>query len=232
MGKPLAVLNKWGEEPSDGAIYKTALVTFKKNKAVEKALALSGGMLGDRQVIVGLNTRPPPQRKQAVGSCRVFVGNLPFNADDAAVRSHFASCGKVLFVRFATTKTKGAKAKSHHAAEIPAGYAFVIFEDPDGRGAAAHAAIALDGSMLCERTISVAPAVEKSRPSADEGEKRGKGRPPRARRPGAARDGGEGLDRERKRLRPAEWRHDKTTGLTAPRPKKQQARDGSGSSDE
>ena len=46
------------------------------------------------------------------------------------VRSHFASCGKVLFVRFATTKTKGAKAKSHHAAEIPAGYAFVIFEDP------------------------------------------------------------------------------------------------------
>ena len=49
------ICRRWGEEPSDGAIYKTALVTFKKNKAVEKALALSGGMLGDRQVRFGLS---------------------------------------------------------------------------------------------------------------------------------------------------------------------------------
>jgi len=41
---------RWGEEPSDGTIYETALVTFKKNKACEKAVALSGGTLGDRQV--------------------------------------------------------------------------------------------------------------------------------------------------------------------------------------
>ena len=45
------------------------------------------------------------------------------------VRAHFAPCGKVLFVRFATTASKASKRK-RETDEIPAGYAFVIFADP------------------------------------------------------------------------------------------------------
>ena len=50
VGKPTSVLNKWGEEPENGRIYELALVTFKKNKAVQRALGLSGSYLGDREV--------------------------------------------------------------------------------------------------------------------------------------------------------------------------------------
>ena len=201
VGKPVSIRNKWGEEPDDGSIYETALVTFKKNKAVEKAVALSGGTIGDRQVLVGINSRPPPVKKQACRSCRVFVGNLPFNADDAAVRAHFSSCGKVLFVRFATTASQASKRKKE-TEEIPAGFAFVIFADPDGKASAAHAALGLNGSMLYEREVSVAPAVEHTREASSRKTKGGGG------------------EQEAKRLRPSEWRHDKATGLTAPRPKK------------
>ena len=61
-GKPTAILNKWGEEPVGGAIYEVALVTFKKNKACEKAIALSGGDLDGRPLVIGLNTKPPARR--------------------------------------------------------------------------------------------------------------------------------------------------------------------------
>ena len=53
VGKPTSVLNKWGEEPPDGRVYELALVTFKKNKAVQRALGLSGSYLSDREVATG-----------------------------------------------------------------------------------------------------------------------------------------------------------------------------------
>lgn len=201
-GKPTAILNKWGEEPVGGAIYEVALVTFKKNKACEKAIALSGGDLDGRPLVIGLNTKPPARRGVACGSCRVFVGNLAFEADDAAVRAHFASCGSVQFVRFAT--------KTGADGERQAGYAFVIFSDPDGRAAAVDAALALDGTTLCDRAISVAPAVQQPKRNATKGQ---------GRRKSSGQPGGDGGG-ETKRLRPAAWRHDPKTGLTAPRPKK------------
>jgi len=75
----------------------------------------------------------------------------------------------------------------------------------DGKAAAAHAALSLNGSLLCEREVSVAPAVEHKRDAGGSG--------------GKNKGGGEGEEKVR-RLRPSEWRHDKATGLTAPRPKK------------
>lgn len=75
-GKPLSVLNKYGEPPADGALHEVALVTFKKNKAVDKALALSGAELSGRIVVIGINTRPPRPRNGAQSSVRAFVGNL------------------------------------------------------------------------------------------------------------------------------------------------------------
>lgn len=58
VGKPTSVLNKWGEDPVDGRIYELALVTFKKNKAVQRALGLSGSYLGDREVASGTSSHP------------------------------------------------------------------------------------------------------------------------------------------------------------------------------
>ena len=58
VGKPTSVLNKWGEEPENGRIYELALVTFKKNKAVQRALGLSGSYLGDREVAAGTSSHP------------------------------------------------------------------------------------------------------------------------------------------------------------------------------
>lgn len=74
-GKPSIIANKHGEE-TQGDLHELVLVTFKKNKAVDKALALSGQQLSGRTVVVGLNTRPPRPRGEAQSSVRVFVGNL------------------------------------------------------------------------------------------------------------------------------------------------------------
>ena len=65
VGKPTSVLNKWGEEPPDGRIYELALVTFKKNKAVQRALGLSGSYLSDREVATGTSSHPRPSRLAA-----------------------------------------------------------------------------------------------------------------------------------------------------------------------
>ena len=46
-GKPKEILNKWGEAvPPDGRVREVVIVGFRKNKAVAKAAALSGGTLG------------------------------------------------------------------------------------------------------------------------------------------------------------------------------------------
>ena len=69
---------------------------------------------------------------------RAFVGNLPFDASESAVRAHFEGCGKILFIRFATDE-----------ADKPRGFCHVIFEDdPREPKKALNAAISLDGSKL------------------------------------------------------------------------------------
>ena len=154
-GKPTSVRNRYGEEPPNGDIYETAIVTFKKNKAVQKALALSGTELEGRAVIVGINNRPPHPRRAAQGSCRVYVGNLPFEARDEHIRDFFSNCGKILFVRFKFKDgvDKVSDGNGH------AGYCFVIFGDPDGSEAAAEAALALDGTELLGRPLRVSVAA-------------------------------------------------------------------------
>ena len=57
VGKPTSITNKFGEVPPDGLLREVALVTFRKNKAVQKAIGLSGGTVGGKSVVIGLNTR-------------------------------------------------------------------------------------------------------------------------------------------------------------------------------
>ncbi|KAL1507042.1 hypothetical protein AB1Y20_007904 [Prymnesium parvum] len=189
-GKPVSVLNKYGEVPVDGELHELVLVSFKKNKAVEKAIAQSGGQLSGREVVIGLNTRPPKRRSGVLSSVRAFVGNLPFDVTEDAVRAHFAECGHIQFVRFATDESG-----------TPRGFCHVIFEDhPSQPRKALEAALALDGSVMLDRAISVGPAEEKPRPQ---------------RKRAASHN-----DAQSKKPRPAEWRHDRAAGLTLPRQKK------------
>ena len=240
VGKPTSVLNKWGEEPKAGRLYDLALVTFKKHKAVQRAVGLSGAQLSEREVAIGINNRPPKPRGQASSSCRVFVGNLPFDADEDLLKRTFVSCGRVLFVRFATdeagsargawvpvwedglhTRTCTAGFASVRPPERPplhvrpTGFCHVIFEDKDGKGMPALAAVALDGSEVRGRAISVAPSVAKAK----------KKRLPKVNASAAPGGGGgaAGLAKE-KGKRPAAWRHDREAGLTLPRgPKRPKA---------
>ena len=197
-GKPTSVLNKWGEEPGpDGRLHELVLVTFKKNKALQRAVGMIGATLSEREVKIGINTRPPKARGQAAGSCRAFVGNLPFDADEELIKATFAQCGRILFVRFATDDSGSAR-----------GFCHVIFEDKDGKGTPAQLALSLGGTELKGRAISVAPAVAKEK----------KKRPPQQPKPEADRAAAE---EAKKGKRPADWRHDRAAGLTLPRgPKK------------
>ena len=173
--------------------------TFKKDKAVEKALAMTGQMLGGREIVIGINTKPPKAKGGATGSLRVFVGNLPFDATEPAVRKHFASCGRILFVRYALD----------HEGK-PKGFCHVIFEDPpQSKGAALHAALALNGSTLLERNIVVGAAPPQQK--AKRAPKRGSAVD------STSVDSSHNREREKKRMRPADWRLDRAAGLTLPR---------------
>ena len=210
-GKPLSILNKFGEATSDtDEIKELALISFKKDKAAEKACALSGQSLSGREVVVGINTRPPRPRGAATSSVRVFVGNLPFECTEAEVRAHFKPCGKILFVRWAFDAAGGASK----------GFCHVIFEErPEEQGRPLKAALALHGSLLRERELSVGPAPPQQKAK----------RPPKKVPTAAANtthgaevdgaDGQDGEQRTKKRLRPEDWRHDRKAGLTLPRQK-------------
>ena len=111
------------------------------------------------------------------------------------MRAHFESCGRILFIRFAADE-----------AGNPRGFCHVIFEDdPQEPKKALNAALALHGSTLLERTISVGPAEEKPKP------KKAQKAPKRP-----VDETGEVVA---KKPRPAEWRHDRAAGLTLPRKK-------------
>ncbi len=198
-GKPRSIVNKFGEEPADGRLREVAFVSFKKNKAVQKAIAMSGSTLAGHVVAVGLNSQPPKRRGAVQTSVRIFVGNLPAHPDgggaealEPELRELFSSAAKVLFVRFP-------EGYSH--------YCHVILED-DGSGDAARRAIALDGTELHGQALNVGAAVAKQK----------RKRPPREPdAPAADGQGQEARARNAAAKRPAEWRFDRAAGLTKPR---------------
>eukprot|EP00854_Cymbomonas_tetramitiformis_P003429 gene3429-4309_t len=69
--------------------------TFKKDKAVQKAIAQSGQLLQGRALRIAMNTEQVKQQKQAEGSQRIFVGNLPLDVTPVAtfVPTEEASAG-------------------------------------------------------------------------------------------------------------------------------------------
>ena len=196
VGKPTSITNKFGEVPPDGLLREVALVTFRKNKAVQKAIGLSGGTVGGKSVAIGLNTRLPQAR--AGGGC-------PRVRRRAAVRRRRRRGARALCVvrqDFVRALRKGADGE-------PTGAAFVIFEDADGQKAAPSA----------PPPSSTAPSSASARsPSRPPRSSRTARKHSKKKKGGAGGDGDGGAEeRERKRFRPSEWRHDKATGLTLPR---------------
>ena len=95
-----------------------AYIVFSSEKDAEEALALNGTLVEGRHIRVDLAGRSREHSHQR----SVFVGNLPFSADEEALRVVFSGCGEVEGVRIVRdTKTGAGK-----------GFGFVIFREKSG----------------------------------------------------------------------------------------------------
>ena len=128
-------------------------VVFESEEGAEKALALNGTVVGGRHIRVDLVGRASTHKHKR----SVFVGNLPYTADEEEVRGAFAECGEIEAVRVVRErKTNAGK-----------GFGFVTFKDRSGVMFALqqNGKVELDGKKL---------RVFKSRDMSQEG---GGGRP-------------------------------------------------------
>lgn len=81
---------------------------------------------------------------------RIYVGNLPYTANEDEVRELFSQHGEVVSVHLITDRETGR----------PRGFAFVEMGEPS---AAEDAIRALDGSDFAGRTIKVNEAQDRGR---------------------------------------------------------------------
>ena len=78
---------------------------------------------------------------------KIYVGNLSYNLDEAALRSAFASFGEITDLAFPKDRVTGR----------PRGFAFITFVD----ASSAEAALKRDGEELSGRKIVVKFALER-----------------------------------------------------------------------
>ncbi|XP_052766958.1 uncharacterized protein LOC128207837 [Mya arenaria] len=112
-------------------------ICFKTNEAAEKALELNGHELKGLHIRVDWASKD----KEKDVKKSVFVGNLPFDVEEEAVRNHFEDCGKITNVRLIRDKKTC----------IGKGFGYVTFEDKDGVGFA----MKLSGQKLKGRELRV-----------------------------------------------------------------------------
>lgn len=147
----------------------TALVTFGSRSALDSALELNGQIWPgtERWVRIVENKAarkspgPPASTTKPEGCDTVFVGNLPWDVEEAQMIELFSSCGEVAKVRFATSAEDGSFK----------GFAHVQFVD----GNSTDAAVKLYGTDLNGREIRVDYAPPRNRDSLGGGEGRGRG---------------------------------------------------------
>ena len=95
-----------------------AYIVFSSEEDAEEAIALNGTLVEGRHIRVDLAGRSREHSHQR----SVFVGNLPFSADEEALRVVFSGCGEVEGVRIVRdTKTGAGK-----------GFGFVTFREKSG----------------------------------------------------------------------------------------------------
>ena len=97
-----------------------AYIVFSSEEEAEKSLKMNGTLLGGRHLRVDLVAKKGVKPVETQMS--VFVGNLPFTADEEKLRSCFSDCGDVESVRIIRDAKTG----------IGKGFGFVSFADKSG----------------------------------------------------------------------------------------------------
>ena len=126
-----------------------AYVVFKSKESVAAALLKDGAAFGDEGHRIRVDGAKPPGEGGKTHNVRlsIFVGNVPFNAEEEALRGHFGKCGEITNVRVVRDpKTL-----------IGKGFAYVTFADCD----AVSNAMQLNGTKLLKRELRVARCSKK-----------------------------------------------------------------------
>ena len=132
-----------------GRLRGIARITFATAQEATAALELNGSDFGGRSISVEVarpvGARPAPgafgDRPPSEPSVTVFLGNLPFDADENMLREAFAECGEIFSVRIATDRETGA----------PRGFGHIEFADLESSAKA----VALAGTPLNGRPVRV-----------------------------------------------------------------------------
>ena len=98
-----------------------AYVVFSTEEEAEKSLKLNSTLLNGRHLRVDLVAKKESTKLEET-HLSVFVGNLPFTADEEKLRSCFSDCGDVESVRIIRDAKTG----------IGKGFGFVTFSDKSG----------------------------------------------------------------------------------------------------
>ncbi|XP_072188361.1 RNA-binding protein 34 [Excalfactoria chinensis] len=154
------------------AKYINAYVVFKEENAAVKALQKNG-----TEVASGFHIRVDSASKNSLYDNKrsVFLGNLPYDISDSAVRDHFADCGTVVAVRIVRDRQSG----------MGKGFGYVLFESIH----AVHLALKLNNSELMGRKLRVKRCGEKGRAAQHSGTSRSGGAKGRAQRAAKSKRG-------------------------------------------
>ena len=98
-----------------------AYVVYSLEEEAEKSLKLNGTLLNGRHLRVDLVAKKESTKLKET-HLSIFVGNLPFTADEEKLRSCFSDCGDVESVRIIRDAKTG----------IGKGFGFVSFSDKSG----------------------------------------------------------------------------------------------------
>ncbi|NXC32302.1 RBM34 protein, partial [Campylorhamphus procurvoides] len=128
------------------AKFVNAYVVFKEECDAQKALKENG-----TEIASGFHIRVDTASKTSSHDNKrsVFLGNLPYDILDDAVREHFHVCGDVVAVRVVRDRKTG----------LGKGFGYVLFENTD----AVHLALKLNNSVLMGRKIRVQRTGQKKK---------------------------------------------------------------------
>ncbi|KDR08159.1 RNA-binding protein 34 [Zootermopsis nevadensis] len=120
-----------------------AFVTFHDSESAQKALVANGTIFEEHHIRVDMASgKTDYDQKKAV-----FLGNVPFAAEDDDLWKIFESCGKISSIRLVRDRTTG----------VGKGFAYINFESADS----VELALKLDGEELNKRKLRVQRCVKK-----------------------------------------------------------------------
>ncbi|XP_036044989.1 RNA-binding protein 34 [Onychomys torridus] len=122
-----------------------AYVVFKDESSAAKALQRNGAQIAEGfRIRVDIASETTSRDKRSV-----FVGNLPYKVEEAALEEHFLDCGNIVAVRILRNPLTG----------VGRGFGYVLFENTD----AVHLALKLNHSELMGRKLRVMRSVNKEK---------------------------------------------------------------------